>query len=124
MTLALSRIIFYVHDVNLLKAFYVRHFDLSIVEEIEPEWAVMQAGAIEIALHRVGRAYRGGQAPYTALSNTKLVFTLAFGLAERREQMISAGIAMRDLKRYDGFPYLLCDGEDPEGNVFQLMQHD
>ena len=84
----------------------------------------MQAGAIEIALHRVGQAYRDEQAPRRTHSNAKLVFSLPVGLAERREQMLAAGVAMRGLKRFDGFPYLLCDGEDPEGNVFQLMQHD
>jgi hypothetical protein len=31
---------------------------------------------------------------------------------------------MRDLKRFPGFPMLMCDGEDPEGNVFQLSQAD
>ena len=31
---------------------------------------------------------------------------------------------MGDLKRYDGFSQLMCDGEDPEGNVFQLSQPD
>ena len=35
-----------------------------------------------------------------------------------------AGVSMLELKRYDGFAYLLCDGEDPEGNVFQLSQTD
>ncbi|OXC79628.1 hypothetical protein BSU04_05945 [Caballeronia sordidicola] len=27
-------------------------------------------------------------------------------------------------KRYDGFAYTMCDGQDPEGNVFQLSQSD
>jgi predicted enzyme related to lactoylglutathione lyase len=123
MSLALSRIILYVHDVELLKTFYVIHFKLAIVEEIEGEWVVLRAGAVEIALHRVGEAYRGKGAQH-AISNAKLVFTLPSGLPERRETMLAAGAAMRNLKRYDGFPYLLCDGEDPEGNVFQLMQPD
>ena len=37
MSLALSRIILYVRDVPLLKAFYLTHFQLSVVEEIEQE---------------------------------------------------------------------------------------
>lgn len=123
MSLALSRIILYVHDVALLKAFYVTHFKLAVVEEIEREWLVLQAGAVEIALHRVGHAYRG-DAARQAMANTKLVFALPSGLPEQRQTMLAAGVAMRELKRYDGFPYLLCDGEDPEGNVFQFMQAD
>jgi hypothetical protein len=41
-----------------------------------------------------------------------------------REKLLSRGVRMRDLKRYDGFAQLMCDGEDPEGNVFQLSQAD
>ena len=31
---------------------------------------------------------------------------------------------MRDLKRNVGVPQLVSDGENPEGNVFQLSQAD
>lgn len=29
---------------------------------------------------------------------------------------------MRELKSYPGVTGMLCDGEDPEGNVFQLAE--
>jgi len=29
---------------------------------------------------------------------------------------------MREIKTFDGYAYWLCDGQDPEGNVFQLKQ--
>jgi hypothetical protein len=52
------------------------------------------------------------------------VFSVPSGLNALRDKLVAAGVNMRELKRYEGFPYLLCDGEDPEGNVFQLSQAD
>jgi len=46
------------------------------------------------------------------------------GLPELRERLLAAGVKMRNLKRYTGFAHLMCDGVDPEGNVFHLSQPD
>ncbi len=123
MSISLSRLILYVRDVELLKAFYQTHFGFAVTESIENEWAVLQAGPTEIAFHRVGEAYRD-QPAHGNMSNAKMVFSLASGITELREKLLTEGVRMRDLKRYDGFPQLMCDGEDPEGNVFQLSQAD
>lgn len=123
MPVLMSRLILYVHNVALLKAFYQTHFSLPVTEEIEDEWIVLKAGAVEIALHRVGEPHRDLPARANN-SNAKIVFSVQSGLAELHEKLLSAGVPMRNLKRYDGFPQLMCDGEDPEGNVFQLSQAD
>ena len=52
----LTRIILYVQDVDRLSAFYRDLFGLAVIEEIAGEWAVLKAGACELALHRVGKA--------------------------------------------------------------------
>jgi predicted enzyme related to lactoylglutathione lyase len=121
--ISMSRLILYVHDVAALKSFYEGNFGLPIVEEIPGEWVVLKAGAIELALHRVGEHYRNTTAQHVH-SNAKMVFSVSSGLAALRDKLVAAGVNMRELKRYDGFPYLLCDGEDPEGNVFQLSEAD
>ncbi len=118
-----SRLMLYVRDVELLNSFYQTHFTFPVTEEIENEWAVLKAGEIEIAFHRVGAAYR--ELPkHTDASNAKIVFSVEFGLSELRKKLLSAGDRMRDLKRYDGFAQLMCDGEDSEANAFQLSQAD
>jgi predicted enzyme related to lactoylglutathione lyase len=124
MPLSMTRLILYVHDVSRLQAFYRDHFGLPIIEEIAGEWAVLQAGAVEIALHRVGEPYRQAGAAGGTGSNAKIVFQVTEALAALRTRLIDAGVQMREIKRYDGFPYLMCDGCDPEGNVFQLCQPD
>ncbi|WP_246188982.1 VOC family protein [Pandoraea anapnoica] len=119
----MSRLILYVRDVELLKAFYRTHFAFPVIEEIVNEWAVLKAGEVEIALHRVGVAYRDLKTS-GEMSNAKLVFSVESGLEDLRATLVKAGVRMREMKRYDGFPQSMCDGEDPEGNVFQLSQRD
>ena len=54
----LTRIILYVQDVERLAAFYRDALGLAVVEAIAGEWAVLKAGACEIALHRGGKPSR------------------------------------------------------------------
>ena len=137
MPIPLVRLILYVQDVEKIKAFYTENFDLPVVEEIKSEWVVLKAGAIEFALHLVGAKYRKGpndkrldRLEETVASanetgtNAKFVFAIESNLPAHRERLIAAGIKVGKLKRYDGFPYEMYDGYDPEGNVFQVMQFD
>jgi len=138
----MTRVILYVRNVETLKNFYQAYFDVPVVEEVEGEWVVLKAGEVELALHLVGPEYRRDESPGASggdkqrdataqegdddemASNTKLVFAVKSGLPELREKLLAAGVKMRRLKRYSGFAQLMCDGEDPEGNVFQLSQPD
>ncbi|WP_175965092.1 VOC family protein [Burkholderia sp. BCC0322] len=128
MPLPMTRIILYVQDVALLKTFYQRYFDLPVVEEIEHEWVVLGAGAIELALHLAGPAFRHAVQTHAearaAASHVKFVFSIGQDIGAHRERLAGNGVTVRDLKRYDGFAYTMYDGIDPEGNVFQVMQAD
>jgi hypothetical protein len=55
-------------------------------------------------------------------SNTKLVFEIEENIYVMRELLLQKNVKMREVKQFDGSDYLLCDGEYPEGNVFQLQQ--
>jgi hypothetical protein len=55
----------YVQDVGRLAAFYQRAFGLPIVEEIKGEWAVLDTGACQHVLHRVGKAWRVDDPSYS-----------------------------------------------------------
>ncbi|MBI0331693.1 VOC family protein [Burkholderia plantarii] len=125
MPLPMTRVILYTHDVTRLKVFYQTHFGLPTLEVIDGEWVVLDAGGIELALHRVGEPYRhaaGGAAG--AGSNAKFVFRVDDDIEARHAALVRAGVPMRAIKRYEGVCHRLCDGTDPEGNVFQLMQAD
>jgi catechol-2,3-dioxygenase len=123
MKASLTRVILYVQDVRRLKDFYRNTLELPVVEEIEGEWAVLKAGTCELALHRVGKPYRvANPSSWKVETNAKLVMTVERDLEELRAELIGKGVVMGRIKSYPPLTGPLCDGQDPEGNVFQLAQ--
>ena len=120
MGVKLSRLIIYVQDVERLSEFYRQAFGFPLVQHIAGEWAVLQAGPCELALHRVGLPYRDAEGRPGEGSNAKIVFAIDSPVAEIRDRLIATGISMGEIKQYPGLTGRLCDGRDPEGNVFQL----
>jgi predicted enzyme related to lactoylglutathione lyase len=120
---SLTRVILYVQDVERIASFYCDALGLAVTEEIKGEWAVLRAGHCEIALHRVGKAYRVADATHwKAVSNAKLVLTVDSELSQLRAELVAKGVQMQKIKSYPPLTGPLCDGCDPEGNVFQLAQ--
>ena len=123
MPIALSRIILFVQDVDRLAAFYHDAFGLSAVKEIAGEWVVLDAGPCQLALHRVGPEHRAADAAAReSSSNAKLVLSVHRPLAELRAALVAKGVRMGEIKSFPGMAGPLCDGRDPEGNVFQLVE--
>lgn len=123
MKLNLSMIILFVRDIEKLKQFYVNLLQLEVLEEIPSEWVLLQAGHCTIGLHQVGQQYlQHNDETSGAESNTKIVFETDENLHSLREELVARNISMREVKTFDNYGYWLCDGEDPEGNVFQLKQ--
>ncbi|PWS26808.1 lactoylglutathione lyase [Pedobacter yonginense] len=117
----LSRIILFGNNIEALKGFYQSIFNFPVVEEIEGEWLVFDAGGMEIAFHRIGEPYRNEE-PFRVESNTKLVFSIDDDLVSFRKRLVEKSVKMKDVKSFDGIDFIFCDGEDVEGNIFQLSQ--
>src|SRR5262249_58553315 len=99
MNISLDRVVLYGQDVERLSRFYGEAFGLAVTERIEGEWAVLKAGACEIALHRVGRPWRvDDPADWKVESNAKLVFTVDRDVAELRAELIAKRVPMRRFK--------------------------
>jgi predicted enzyme related to lactoylglutathione lyase len=114
-------VILYVQDVDRLATFYQQAFGLAV--EIKGEWSVMDAGPCQLALHRVGKPYRvADPASWQVESNAKLVMIVDRPLAELHAELTAKGVPMGEIKSYPPLTGLLCDGRDPEGNVFQLAE--
>ncbi len=110
-------VIFYVHNVELLTDFYVDNFGFSIQEQSDG-WTLLDSGSVRLGLHRMGAGYTS-ETPGTG-SNVKLVFETEESIETARSLFCSRNIPMREIKTFPGYAYWLCDGTDPEGNVFQL----
>jgi hypothetical protein len=123
MEITLYRIMLFGLHIEKLKQFYMDCFGFLLVEEIQNEWVVLQAGPMELALHKIGEEYRNRMGEdFKVDSNTKLVFRINADLSVFRQQLIDNGATMRDIKSFPGIHSLFCDGEDMEGNVFQIEQ--
>lgn len=55
-------------------------------------------------------------------NNTKLIFEIETSIKEVRKEFLAKSIEMREIKTFENYDYWLCDGIDPEGNVFQLKK--
>lgn len=123
MNVRLSTIILYVQDVKMLKDFYTENFGLEVIEE-DLNWVLLNAGGLHIGLHTMGLDYLGkaNEAP-SYQSNAKMVFDIDVDIQIARNNLISKSIRMREIKTFDDYDFWLCDGLDPEGNVFQLKSH-
>lgn len=122
MKLKLTSIIIFVQSIEVLKDFYVSILALEIVGESNG-WLLLKAGECQIGLHKIGEQYlEENQESFKFDNNTKLVFEVDEDLYALREQLIAQQVTLGEVKTFDNYDYFLCDGEDPEGNVFQLKQ--
>ncbi|WET47435.1 hypothetical protein PYS58_12650 [Chryseobacterium indologenes] len=120
MNIKLDAIILYVQNITLLKNFYVEKFNLKVVEE-DSTWVLMNAGTINIGLHKIGNQYLEKiETGYQFDNNTKLVFETDTDIESARNELLSKKVEMRAIKTFENYDFWLCDGTDPEGNVFQL----
>jgi len=116
----LDTTLFYVKNVELIKNFYVENFDFQVIEE-DSVWALLHAGSSHIAFHKIGEEYlKQISEDHQFDNNTKLIFETDTDIVSARNELISKNIRMREIKTFDHYDFWLCDGLDPEGNVFQL----
>jgi catechol-2,3-dioxygenase len=119
----LSGVVLYVMDVEKLKQFYSKYFQCEVIEETPGQWVLLKAGNGELGLHKIGAAYTGEADNNSGEnSNAKLVFETTEDIFLMHQQLRNNDINVREVKTWDGYGFWLCDGEDPEGNIFQIKQ--
>ena len=123
MKVNLETIIIFVQNVDKLKLFYVDILELEILEEWQSEWLLLNAGNCKIGLHKIGKQYLdSSNGEFKFDNNTKIVFEIEEDISEVRSRLLDKNVLLKEIKTFDNYNYWLCDGEDPEGNVFQLKQ--
>lgn len=123
MQLSLDTIMLFVHKLDTMRHFYAQVLQLPIAEEIPGQWVLLKAGHCHIGLHQIPPQYLQDWTPVNPEeSNTKIIFSVTEYLFALREQLVAQQVKLEAVKTFDNYPYWLCDGQDPEGNVFQLQQ--
>jgi Predicted ring-cleavage extradiol dioxygenase len=107
--LALRRVIIFALDLPKLAAFYGDVLGLALVHS-EKGWREFDAGSCRLALHE-SRTKAAGRPP-------KIVFT-AGDVAAVRQALLQRGAPKMGLVKSTAH-FDMCDGEDPEGNPFQI----
>jgi len=122
MKLSLETIILFGVNMKSQRHFYADILGLTIVEE-EDNWILFQAGSANIALHKISPEYLDdSEGPFSVDNNVKMVLTIEEDIHETRSQLLTQGVRMKEVMTWEGYGYNLCDGRDPEGNVFRLKQ--
>src|ERR1700740_3422848 len=103
---SLSSIILFVRDVDLLKDFYTRIFQLEIIEETPQMWVLLKAGSISIGLHRVGDQYLGiTDSAFKAGNNVKIVFEISDDIHHVRDYLLQNHVAVKEVKTFENYDY-------------------
>ena len=106
-----SRIIIFTPDVKRLADFYASTFDLNQIGEANEHWTELSAGGCSIALHKVEEygTERDGW--------IKIVFA-AEDVPAEKACLEGLGVKMSTVKTFGSIQ--MCDGNDPDGNYFQI----
>ena len=110
MKLALRRVIIFTRSIDELTAFYRDVLGLPLLVD-DKGWKELDAGGARLAIHAGTPSGEEGAGAH------KLAF-FTDRVAETRAELVSRGVKMKATKSFNGLD--LCDGEDPDGNVFQL----
>ena len=124
LSLSIRRIILFVKDMDRARVFYGEVLGLKRIDSADDsdDFVSFEAGSVHLALHRIPERHAREieiSDPPRAREATPIKF--AFGAADvgaTRAELISRGADMGPLRRFGSLE--LCDGVDPEGNVFQL----
>jgi predicted enzyme related to lactoylglutathione lyase len=108
----MTRVMLFVKDVPGVAVFYRDVLGLEIVGEITDIWVEMRAGECTVALH---------SAPQPLSARGKPSAKIVFGVADvpaAKKLIESRGAKMGKIQSFSGID--ICDGKDPEGNLFQI----
>ena len=116
----LHRIIIFVADVETCAAFYRDVFGFTALPSDHPptEWIELDTGGCRLALHKARGPNGAIDTPTgSAVHPHKIVF-YAEDVEAARAAVVARGAIMGDVRNFGSLT--LCDGQDPEGHVFQI----
>lgn len=108
----MSRVMLFIKDVPKVAAFYRDILGLEPVGDITHEWAELLADGCAVALHHAPKPLSERGSP-----SAKIVFGVR-DVAAAKTLIESRGAKMGKISSFSGID--ICDGLDPEGNLFQI----
>lgn len=122
--LGIGRVIIFAKDMDMMSSFYGDVLGLPRIEtpDDSPTFISFDAGAVQLALHRIPEEYARDidiADPPIARESTPIKFAFRVdNVSEARTDLELRGASMGPI--HQSGPLHLCDGTDPEGNIFQI----
>ncbi|MEM6822307.1 MAG: hypothetical protein AAF558_10250 [Verrucomicrobiota bacterium] len=120
-------LVIYAGQLNRLADFYTAAFDLAVVEHSD-ESIVLRHGTFELVILETTASstleHSSGPARPRESTPIKPAYFLDGDFETIREQVITGGGSLSAPKSWKFNGNLVCDGWDPEGNIFQLRIHE
>lgn len=122
--LRIARVILFAKDMDKMVSFYGSVLGLPRVEtpDDSADFVSFEAGAVQLALHSIPEKYaRGIEIADPPIAREGTPLKVAFGVdnvAQVRRELESRGATLGPV--HESGALHLCDGTDPEGNIFQL----
>ncbi len=122
--LEIARVIIFAKDMAKMASFYGSVIGLPRVEtpDDSADFISFDAGALQLALHRIPEEYaRGIEITDPPMARKNAVIKVVFGAVnvnQTRGELESRGATLGPVRQFGDLH--LCDGTDPEGNIFQL----
>jgi catechol 2,3-dioxygenase-like lactoylglutathione lyase family enzyme len=116
----LNRIIIFVGDVQKCAGFFRDAFGFTVVPSVSPasEWIELETGGCRLAFHQAHGPNGPIQSPTGGPMNPHKIVFYTEDVATAREELMAKGAPMGDVVTFGAVT--VCDGQDPEGHVFQI----
>ena len=122
--LVLGKVMLYAKDIKRMTEFYrdVLGFTVLPSRYDSSEFVVLDAGSAQLCLHQIPDVIARNidisePAEPRTLAAVKIMYVIE-DVAGMRETLIARGTPMGAIQNFPPLTY--CDGQDPEGNIFQI----
>ena len=120
MTTPLNRVIIFVGDVQKCARFYSDIFGFKPLasDHASTDWIELDTGGCRLAFHKARGPDGPIDSPTGSPMNPHKICFFAEDVEAARAAVVAHGAVMGDVRKFGSL--VLCDGQDPEGHVFQL----
>jgi predicted enzyme related to lactoylglutathione lyase len=119
----LNRVIIFVGDVQKCAHFFTDVFGFKRLPSDHPstEWIELDTGGCRLAFHKAHGPDGPIDSPTGSPMNPHKIVFHAEDVEAVRATAVARGAAMGDIRKFGSVVF--CDGQDPEGHVFQISNH-
>jgi len=117
----MSRLILFVSDLDAMVNFYREKLGLAVISGEGTGFVCLDGGGCQLALHELPGGGKEKNPPPREDSYLKFVF-YSKTVEEDAAKLKNQDVRMREIVRFGSI--IMCDGIDPEGNIFQISSRE